>query len=374
MKVNIIGAGIGGLTLARALQMHKIDYAIFERAESFEKLGAGIILGNNAMQVYQKLNLDVELTSKGNHLKEMCLTNHKNKVISGLKLKDHEQRFNSKNIGIHRWDLQNILLKGIDANKLHFGFELANVVETSTGIGAIFKNGKKHSSDVLIGADGIRSRTRDFTKNTSTYRNAKQICWRGIANKKLPDEFKSRFTEMWGKGGRFGFGQINSEETYWFALLNIKKNIKEYNALDWKSKFDNYHPIVSELLSLTDNESIHTGLIEDLKPIKEWYKNRVCLIGDAAHAMTPNMGQGAGQSIEDAYKLAEFLAKSPYEKAFYEFQDYRFSKVQMIIKNSWRIGSMAQVESSVLRMIRDSIMKLTPKGVTNKQMDAIFTI
>ena len=179
---------------------------------------------------------------------------------------------------------------------------------------------------------------------------------------------------MWGKGSRFGFGQINKEEVYWFALLNIKKDIKEYNTLQWKSKFDNYHLIVSELLAITDNESIHTGLIEDLKPIKNWSNGKICLIGDAAHAMTPNMGQGAGQSIEDALKLAEFLSECPYEEAFEKYENHRFSKVQMIIKNSWRIGSMAQVDSLVLRTIRNSVLKLTPKGVTSKQMDAIFTI
>ena len=154
------------------------------------------------------------------------------------------------------------------------------------------------------------------------YASAKQICWRGITKIELPKKYQTELNEPWGKGKRFGFVAIAKNEYYWYALTDYKANYqKEFKNINLVDFYSDFHPIVQKILNSTPKENILTNEMLDLKPISTWYKNNVCLLGDSAHATTPNLGQGACQAIESALVLANCLGqhKSP-ESAFKEFQ------------------------------------------------------
>ena len=138
--------------------------------------------------------------------------------------------------------------------------------------------------------------------------------------------------------------------------------------------FCNYNPIIQDILSSTNKEQINTAEIWDLKPTKTWYKENVCLIGDAAHATTPNMGQGACQAIEDAYILSECLSKYDTKDAFKEFQRLRLPKAQQIVKVSWIFGKMAQLSNPILIELRNQLIRLTPPYINRKQTEWIFKL
>ena len=203
-----------------------------------------------------------------------------------------------------------------------------------------------------------------------TIRSAGQLCWRGIVDYKLPDETKHRAQEMWGPGSRIGIVPISENRVYWFALVNIKPGEK-YSG-DFNEAFHQFSTFAKDILQATPPNNILENEILDLKPFKGWHNNKLGLIGDAAHATTPNMGQGACQAIEDAYQIAELLNKNETPQAFELLETQRRKKVHSIVKTSWQIGKMAQLENPILIALRNTILKLTPTSTQEKQLDRIF--
>ena len=121
----------------------------------------------------------------------------------------------------------------------------------------------------------------------------------GISSVKLNEEYMKELNEIWGKGKRFGFVPINKSEVYWYALMDKEKFIKKDE--DLIALFSDYHQIVHKIIESTPKEKVICNEIWDLKPIKVWYKGSVCLLGDAAHATTPNLGQGSMSGNRKCY-------------------------------------------------------------------------
>lgn len=369
-EIKIIGGGIAGLTLAAFLEQQKRTYKLFEQANEFKTVGAGIILGNNAMQVFQQLGIDKQLVKRGNTISALNVVDEQLNVLSGISLNDFEQKYGISNIAIHRTDLHEVLLNVVDTNAIHLSKQLSHIVNKELQ----FTDGTVESYDQLIGADGIHSKVRQAVFADQQIKEAKQLCWRGICEFQLPALYIHQFNEAWGKGARFGFGQINEQQVYWFALTNYVQSSNEWKDKPWKKSFEYFHPLVNELLHVTEEEKIHVGEITQLETMKQWYKNDICLIGDACHAMTPNMGQGAGQSIEDAFTLSDCFQHSDPDNVFADFQKRRQKKVNFIVNNSWKIGSIAQLESDWQRRIRNKLMRWTPDFIAKKQTARIFKL
>lgn len=374
MTIDIIGAGIGGLATAIALEKKGYSTRIFEQAKAIKPVGAGIILANNAMQVFEKLGLRIKIEQHGNPISSMNITKANLKPLSKVDLSFFEQKYQVKNIAIHRGTLQQILIKALKNSSLHLNHRLDKLeVDQQTSL-LSFKNGKQIQSSMLIGADGIHSVVRQHLFPKNEIRNAKQICWRGISQFNLPPEYRNELNEAWGKEDRFGFVQIAKDKVYWYALKSFKERSKEFQVKDLENYFAQYNPLVQQLILNTAKTQIHTAEMTDLKPNHHWYKGNICLIGDAAHAMTPNMGQGACQSIVDAYLLANCMDKYKSPEAFAVFQKLRLPNVHKVVKTSWMIGKMAHLSNPFLRAIRNQLMKWTPSSVSRKQSEQIFQL
>lgn len=374
MVIDIIGAGIGGLTTAIALEQKGIQTRIFEQAESIKPVGAGIILANNAMQVFEKLGLRKEIEKYGNPISSMKITKTNLELLSKVDLSYFEKQYKVKNIAIHRGVLQQILVDRLNPSTLNLNHKLSKVIENKYGLSLEFENGKKIKSSTLLGADGINSIIRKNLFHNNTIRNANQICWRGITEYTLPQKYQNELNEAWGKSERFGFVQIAKNSVYWYALKSFKKNKEEFNVNKIEDYFYSYNFVIKEIISSTKKEQINTTEISDVKPMHNWYKNNVCLIGDSAHAMTPNMGQGACQAIEDAFILAECLNTYNINKAFKEFQRLRIAKAHHVTKASWIIGKIAHIQNPILRGIRNHAIRLIPASINRKQSEKIFKI
>ncbi len=374
MNIDIIGAGIGGLTTAIALEKKGYKIRIFEQAEKIKPVGAGIILANNAMQVYEKLGLRKVIEENGNPITSLNITKRNLKALSKIDLSYFEKKFKVKNIAIHRGVLQQILIDKLSSSTLNLNYKLKKVVKNENGHLLEFENGEKIQSTTLIAADGLNSKVRGNLFANNTIRNANQICWRGVTEFSLPEQYKNELNEAWGASDRFGFVQIDENKVYWYALKSIVKNKEEFNVTEIEYYFCNYDPIIKNIISSTKKEQINTAEIADLKPIHNWHKENVCLIGDAAHAMTPNMGQGACQAIEDAYILSECLSKYQTNIAFKKFQELRIVKAHQVVKASWMLGKIAHLSNPILIGIRNLLIKLTPTSVNRKQTVQLFQI
>ena len=201
-NLNIIGAGIGGLTTAIALQQKGIESRVYEQAAEIKPVGAGIILANNAMQVYEKLGLREAIEAQGNPISAMKITQSNLKPISSIDLAYFEKKYQVRNIAIHRGKLQQVLARQIPQDRLKLGYQLSKVIRNSEGFELNFENGQAVHSQLVLGADGIDSIMRNQLFTENKIRNASQICWRGIANLSMDQSFQHELNEAWGQGDR----------------------------------------------------------------------------------------------------------------------------------------------------------------------------
>ncbi len=372
-KITIIGAGIGGLTTAIALRKKGFDVEIFETTPEFKNVGAGIGLGMNAMQVYKHLGLYDEILRQGNYTNLLHSSNRQLKVIGSVHFENLETVFHVKNVAIHRAVLHEILIRHAGDTPIHLGKKLKSLHDNGSQVTLEFEDGTEHVSHLVIGADGIHSAVRASLFGPFETRDARQLCWRGISSAQLDPKYNNALNEAWGKGSRFGFAHISKDLIYWFALVN-KDGTTNRNT-DLTALFSGYHPVITELIKATPKERVLFNEIRDLAPIDTWYKGNVCLLGDAVHATTPNLGQGACQAIESAMVLSICLDEEPtIEQAFSRYQSTRIEKAHYVTKTSWRLGKLAQTANPLIAFLRNLIIRLIPESRTEKQNRKLFSL
>lgn len=376
MKYSIIGAGIGGLTTALALEKEGIEYHVFEKKYELSEVGAGIWLAPNALQVLEDLGVLEDIKEKGNSINRITLGKPDLSPISDNKQETIKKKFGFSTIAIHRADLQKILFDRIPNNKKSLGKGFNSFEKNDDeNIKLKFDDGSEFISKFLIGADGINSKVRKQLFPKSETRFSGQTCWRGVACIELDKEFEKRGIELWGNQIRFGISKISKDKFYWFAVaLDKPKQKDEKGQIKQKllKMFVNFHPVVHELIKSTPENKILRNDINDLKPLNFWHKNNICLIGDAAHASTPNMGQGGAQAIEDAYYLSRFIQKNPNNNIFNLFQERRQIKVNRIVKQSWTTGKIAHWRYG--KGFRNFLLKSIPKRLLENKMFEMYKI
>lgn len=370
--VNIIGAGIGGLTTALTLQQKGLNVKIFESSAEIKPVGAGIIMANNAMQVFQKLGIQDKIEKAGNKISYMKITDTRLNNISVVDLTEYEKKYGVHNIAIHRGELQKILANEVGYDNINLSKRLSKIEKTEV-FKLTFEDNSAVESKLVIGADGIKSVVRNQLFQESTLRNANQKCWRGICEIDLPEKYHNELNEAWGKGKRFGFVKISNQKVYWYALIN-SKNTKS-DEVNLTEMFSEFHSDILKIISATGKKQIIVSDIIDLKLIYKWQGENVCLIGDAAHATTPNLGQGACQAIEDAYVIGKLLGSGlSIENTFEDYEKLRRKKAHSIVNTSWTLGKIAHIENRFGVWLRNFAMKSLPKSANKKQLDMIFNL
>ncbi len=370
-KIAIIGGGIGGLTTALALKQSGQELMVYESAAEIKPVGAGIVMANNAMQVFDKLGIRHKIENAGRKISNIKLTDTRLNTLSDARLDKFESKYGVYNVAIHRADLQKILADEIGFENIRLSKRLLKI-EKDNNFKLNFEDGTTVNSEVVIGADGIKSVVRNQLFGTGTIRDTKQRCWRGVSEFDWTSKYNHEAFEVWGRGKRFGFVKISDKKVYWYAVINEMLMKKSAGIIEL---FNNFHPEVLQIISETPKEQIIFSDIIDLQPIPKWQNGKVCLIGDAAHATTPNMGQGACQAVEDAYVIGRlFGQRNSVEEVFDRYEKLRMKKAHFIVNTSWKIGKVAHFENSVAVWLRNALVKTTPKSVNGKQLDKVFNI
>lgn len=367
--ISIIGAGIGGLTLGNVLKQHGYDFTVYESAKEIKPIGAGIMMAVNAMQVFDKLGLKEKIENAGNKIHRITLSNESMKPFSKTEILELEEQYNSCNVAIHRAELQRILAENLNPDSIRLHHTLQKI-EKKENYNLDFENRNQIESTIVFGADGIKSPIRNQIFKTGAIRSSGQKCWRGLVDFELPERHGHEAFEMWGKGKRFGFVKISDKKVYWYACIN-EKSFSRYSEV--AEIFKDYDHLVLNLIEATAKENIICNSISDLTPIPQWYTENLCLIGDAAHATTPNMGQGGCQAIEDAYVIGRLLEKSnDFNTVFKEFQRIRRKKVDYIVNTSRTIGRISQWEYG--NSLRNFMMSLIPESINQKMAKRIIEL
>jgi 2-heptyl-3-hydroxy-4(1H)-quinolone synthase len=373
VKILIQGAGIAGLALARELQQRQIEFVIFEQARVLEPLGAGITLATNALKCLRN-TLDVAaLRSKGQSLELMRVHDATGALLSTLATRLADDPFFG--MAIHRHHLHAALLDGLDLSRIRLGESIKDIRTSDQDVAATLTDGTVVNGDYLIGADGIRSAVRQFVAPGSRIRFAGDTCWRTVVSHQLRKPEQS--VEVWGRGKRLGYIQIAPQTLYIYATLNATERSYASQSTDLardelRERFADLQGDAVEIVRLlcASNHLIHNDL-EELRPVP-WSRGRVLLIGDAAHAMTPNLGQGAALSIEDAHMLARIWSSNQSSSSLGQFEQARRNRVAFIQKESWKIGKVAQWTSRPTVWLRNRLIKMVPESSHDRLHGRIF--
>ena len=375
MKALIIGGGIAGLTTAIALRQRGFGCQVYEAASAIKPVGAGIMMASNAMHVFDKLNLAEKVIQVSCLIEKANITNEKLAPIQITDFQHVKEKFGYGVYAMHRARLQQVLVEELPSDAVSTGKRFVKLNQQEDKIVAYFEDESTAEGDILIGADGLHSRVRPFVCNT-TLRYGGQTTWRGVASLKLSNQFKSAAYEAWGGKARFGFVEIAQDEVYWYAALTAAAGEKEDVAgmrQRLLSSFSSFADPIPQIIAESEENNIIRTDIFDIKPFQKWFEKRVCLIGDAAHPTTPNMGQGGAQAVEDALSLADALAYAQeVEDAFRLFRDKRIKKASMVTQNSYLFGKIAHLESG--RKIRDFVFRKLPPQISTKQLEKILTV
>jgi salicylate hydroxylase len=318
LRVGIIGAGIGGVTLARALSQQGIEARIFERAPMFGEVGAGVQMTPNAVKVLSELGLDDQLKKIGFLPNAMVGRNWKTaRELFRTPLKEAcPELYGAQFYHVHRADLHAALSRDIKPGQATFGTQCVGLLQHGNTAVAQFANGEEFEADLIVGADGVRSVIREQLWGQEAAKYTGHMCWRALVNvDKHPLPFVSPDSSFWMgpkghvvtyyvKGGSMvNIVAVNENPTWVEESWNAKSTQQE--LLDG---FKGWHPNLIELFKRTDPDAIFKWGLFDRDPMKTWSKGNATLLGDAAHPMLPFLSQGAAMAIEDGYVLAQSLA------------------------------------------------------------------
>lgn len=367
-KVLVVGGGIAGLMVAAGLRNRGVDCELVERAEEWAPVGAGIVLSVNAMAVLRGLALDEKLVHAGHVLGRGAITDATGRDLGSTDFGTLEPEF-GPTVALHRAALHEILLAAAGPTPIALGTSVEHLASDSTGVDVRFTDGREDRFDLVIGADGLRSKVRSLVFEPRPIVYSGYTCWRLVV--RAPSE-TVHMREMWGRGLRFGIVPIGSGRVYCFAVANAphgQADPMEDRLARFRKRFSGFGGDVPAILASLKHpdELIHN----DLEELAEgpWSTGRVVLVGDAAHAMTPNMGQGAAMALEDAAMLVEALTNhATVDRALAEYESRRKPRVRWVQNQSRRIGRLGQLEWGPLCALRNAVLSLMPDGAATSAL------
>ena len=375
MNIAIIGGGIGGLTAAAGLHKIGIKAHVYEQASAFKPLGAGIGIGSNAMLALQKIGVAEDIVKAGMPLHEQRFLNDTFEVMNSIDFTLLKEKFGEENIAIQRADLHEALFQSIDPAYIHFQHEVTDFTQDEDRVLVTFNHHDEKSFDYVIAADGIHSVFRQTLVPNSRPRYANYTCWRGTT-KNQGDVALHISSEAWSKQGRFGWAPLHNGDVYWFACVNAPKADNYYASLEKEgvaNLFSHFPPPIGRLIAEAEDDSFLHHDLYDIQPLDTFVYGRILLLGDAAHATTPNMGQGAGQAMEDAYELMLALdSEHSVEAAFARFDARRVQKTKKVIEFSRQIGWAAQWDHPFLVYFRNTVFPFIPKSLLFRSLTFLF--
>jgi 2-polyprenyl-6-methoxyphenol hydroxylase-like FAD-dependent oxidoreductase len=348
MRVVIIGAGIGGLAAAVALRRVGVKSLIVERADSIQEIGAGLSIWSNAVNALRELGVESRVMDSASVVERNMVRSPAGALLAVSEYGAIGGSAGAPSICVHRAVLQRILLEELPPAWVRTGARCVGFDDST----AILENGERIEADVLVGADGISSAIRAGLHGAEPPRYAGYTCWRGILRSKGVLPARSALLAA-GAGKQFGLWPCGAGQLFWFLTQNAPRGTtakkQETVALcrDWASP-------VPEIIEATPEDAIVQNDIVDRPPLRWWGRGRVTLLGDAAHATTPNLGQGACMALEDAVVLAHcFSTFRPAETALREYERLRVPRARAIVRGSWQAGRILQIDQPALEWARD---------------------
>lgn len=356
----IVGGGIAGLAAAWSATAAGIAVTLLEQAPQFRPVGAGITLSANALAALDRLGVGDAVRAAGRPITTATMTDAAGRSISWLEFSGEPLT------AIDRSALHACLLAGLDV-ELRLATTVTAVRQRADAVEVDLADGSTHEAQMVIGADGLRSAVRATLLGSAAprVRYAGYTCWRMVTADRQGLDVA---VEQWGRGRRIGLVPLPDQRCYAFLTANAGAGAAEPgSAAGLRARFSDFGGPAGRLLATLDDDThLLRHDIEELDGVA-FGAGRVALIGDAAHAMTPNLGQGAGQGLEDALVLGRALATHPVDEAVAAYATQRRERVRRLQRRSRSMGRMGQLANPVLVRTRDRLMRATPTAVLQRQ-------
>lgn len=371
-KVIVAGGGIGGPAAAIGLRQLGCDVTVYEQAPALEAVGAALSLWKNALDALSELGLWQRLRKASLPDVQGGIWTRDGELLVEADTAGLKRRFGRALAAVHRADLQEALVAGLGEEQMVLGRRCVGFEQDGEGVTAHFADGGRARADLLIGADGLRSAVRAQMHGEQSPRYAGYTAWRAV----VPFAGKLRTGESWGRGARHGRLPLPGGRVYWFATRNAPEGEQaesgEKAAL--LATFAGWHEPVEALIWATDEGKILRNDIYDRPPLARWGEGRVTLLGDAAHPMTPNLGQGAGQTLEDAVVLRNCVRKRGLTPAALRaYETRRMPRTASIVRASRLVGAVGQWEHLAAVALRRWLARLVLGPLQMRQLEQLLT-
>jgi 2-polyprenyl-6-methoxyphenol hydroxylase-like FAD-dependent oxidoreductase len=355
----VVGGGIGGLATAVALSGRGWRVEVLERAPEFGEVGAGLSVWSNGVRALDALGIGDQVRSRAMIETQAGFRDWSGKWLSRTDTDEVNRRYGPI-VMIHRAQLLAILREAASDATLRAEVTVQRVQAAGRQVEVMHDAGVARA-DLVVGADGIHSAVRhSLWPQSPQPRYAGYTAWRLLVD---PGATLRAAGESWGRGERIGLAPLPDGRIYMFGTANAPAGERSPDGelAELRRRFAGWHDPIPALLHRADEDAVMRHDLYELPPLKTFVSGRTALLGDAAHAMTPNLGQGACQALEDAVTLAALLDRHPTVEAALDAYDRdRRPRSQMIARRSHRIGTIAQWSHRPAVALRNRIMGLTP--------------
>jgi len=370
VKALIAGAGIAGLAAGIALRRAGLDVQILERSPQLREIGAGLMIWPNGSRALRALGVEVNSLE----VKKVTLCNFRGRRIIEMPVEHALERYGSNVSFVHRAELQAALAKSFSPEGLHLGCEVLAFAQDEAHVEAVLHDGTVVTGDLLVGADGLRSRVRRQLLGDGDPTYLGSTIWRGLAPSDGIDLPHGCGMNWWGRGSEFLAFHLAEGSIYWAGVTKEPRGEKPGpggHRRDLLERFSDWAQPVPALIAATQDSAILRNDMYDRRPVSHWSSGRVTLAGDAAHPMSPNQGQGACQALEDGVALGDSVAHtSSLAAAFEIYERRRVRRANREVAMSRQATRGVQIDSPMLGAVRDGFMRLLPRRMILKMQDA----
>jgi 2-polyprenyl-6-methoxyphenol hydroxylase-like FAD-dependent oxidoreductase len=366
--VVVVGAGIGGLASAIALDRAGLPVVVVEKAPGLSaiQVGGGLHMWTNAMRALERLGVAAKMQEVGAPLEQTEFRTWQGRVLARWPVGAIGRSLDAPDVGVLRRDLHRTLFETLPSGAVRFGTACSDFSQDEDRVTVRLSTGEEIEARCVVGADGVHSTVRACLFGSTPPRFAGYSQWQAViepSSPLLPDGVEQ---VIFGRGTRAILHPVGGNRLFWAAVVYGAEGTAEATAHPkemLQARLAGYADPVLAALDATPETAITGFGIYDRKPTGTWTDRSVTLLGDAAHAMTTNLSQGACQALEDAVVLARCLSHvdSP-PRGLAAYEEARRERTFKVVKRSWGISKLGKFANPVSCRLRDEIMSRALSG------------